>query len=175
MTAAVRRDPLLAAVRMILRVAMAFAAVIAAALVIAIPVAFAMRDALFAEVPGLSAAAPAALGAIAGLLALAAMAAVLVFYFLRHLFRIVGSVGDGDPFVPANAARLSAMAWLTLAIHGVAFIMSLIGDWLEDVVRDAHIDIEISLSGLFLALILFVLARVFREGARMRAELEGTV
>ena len=35
--------------------------------------------------------------------------------------------------------------------------------------------ISISLSGIMLILTLFILARVFRQGAMMRAELEGTV
>jgi hypothetical protein len=32
-----------------------------------------------------------------------------------------------------------------------------------------------SLGGVLLALVLFILARVFRQGAKMREELEGTV
>ena len=40
-----------------------------------------------------------------------------------------------------------------------------------DITIDAGLDIE----GILLALILFILARVFRHGARMRDDLEGTV
>ena len=36
-------------------------------------------------------------------------------------------------------------------------------------------DIEFSLTGVLLALVLFILARVFRHGAAMREDLEGTV
>ena len=34
---------------------------------------------------------------------------------------------------------------------------------------------NVELTGILLTLILFILARVFREGSRMREELEGTV
>src|SRR3546814_10650074 len=37
--------------------------------------------------------------------------------FLQTMLEIIRSVGKGDPFVSANAARLRAMAWLLLAIH----------------------------------------------------------
>lgn len=175
MSAAIPRDPLLATVRIILGLAMALAATVAAGLVIAVPMAFLMRDRILVEVAGLAASPTAAILAIAGLLTLAALVAALAFLFLRHLSRIVGSVGEGDPFVPANAARLAAMAWITVAIHATAWIMALITDWVDDVARNTHIEIDVPLSGLFIALILFILARVFREGTRMREELEGMV
>jgi hypothetical protein len=38
-----------------------------------------------------------------------------------------------------------------------------------------HFKADVPLAGLFLALVLFILARVFREGTRMRDDLEGTV
>src|SRR3546814_5336257 len=37
--------------------------------------------------------------------------------FLQTMLEIIRSVGKGDPFVSANAARLRAMAWLLLAIQ----------------------------------------------------------
>ena len=36
-------------------------------------------------------------------------------------------------------------------------------------------DTHMSLTGLAVGLVLFILARVFRQGAAMRADLEGTV
>jgi hypothetical protein len=41
--------------------------------------------------------------------------------------------------------------------------------------KDADFDFGVSLGGLLLALTLFILARVFRQGAAMREDLEGTV
>ena len=37
------------------------------------------------------------------------------------------------------------------------------------------VDADFSTNGLLLALVLFILARVFRTGAKMREDLEGTV
>jgi hypothetical protein len=47
--------------------------------------------------------------------------------------------------------------------------------WLNENGADAHGGFEFSYFGLLLALVLFVIARVFREGTRLREELEGTV
>jgi hypothetical protein len=41
--------------------------------------------------------------------------------------------------------------------------------------RGNDVDFGLSFGGVLLALVLFILARVFRKGAEMRAELEGTV
>jgi hypothetical protein len=101
--------------------------------------------------------------------------AVLGFYFMRHLYRIIGTVGDGDPFVPVNARRLSAMGWISVAVHVVSIPTAALAKWTQSVTHDMHFQVDLPLSGLFLALVLFILARVFREGTRMREDLEGTV
>jgi len=74
------------------------------------------------------------------------------------------------------------MAWLTLAMQLVTFPIGALAVWLgaEMTKLGAHtkiddLDMGISGNGLLLMLILFILARVFRQGAAMRAELEGTV
>ena len=102
------------------------------------------------------------------------------FVFFGKLRAIVATVGEGDPFAPENADRLNLMAWLTLL--GQAFMIPIAGlgllaaKWAEpmensDVTIDAGFDIE----GILLAIILFILARVFKHGAAMREDLEGTV
>jgi len=113
--------------------------------------------------------------ALAALLATGLVLAVIAFRFLLHLRRIVDSVGTGDPFVPDNAARLTAMAWLTLAAQVVVIPAIFIGGWLTEILKDADFEFEVSLSSILLALVLFILARVFRQGAAMREDLEGTV
>ena len=106
-------------------------------------------------------------------------AAVLVHFVLRHLRAMVETVRAGDPFVAANAQRLQAIAWLVmggevlrLAIGAVARIATPIAQSLG---MDMDIRIQFSLAPWLAVLLLFVLAGVFREGARMRADLEGTV
>ena len=108
------------------------------------------------------------------------MIAVLLagaFWFVHLLGRIVDTVGEGDPFIPANADRLRTMGWLALAIQlltlpiGVTVVR--IAKAVEDSPSDTSFDLDF--TGLVLVLILFVLARIFRKGAAMREELEGTV
>ena len=95
--------------------------------------------------------------------------------WLQTLKAIIDSVSDGDPFAPENAERLRAMGWLTVAIELVSIPVGGIGQWLASTFKDATSDFGLSLGGLLLAMVLFILARVFREGAAMRADLEGTV
>ena len=113
------------------------------------------------------------------------LACVLVFlglavYFLVLLLRIVGSVKEGDPFIAINAGRLSRMGWIALASQIATIPLAAIVLWIDELVgdvEDVHIDTDLGVSGegLLLVLILFILARVFRKGAEMRDELEGTV
>ncbi|MBB4614507.1 DUF2975 domain-containing protein [Novosphingobium taihuense] len=98
--------------------------------------------------------------------------------FVSTLRAIVGTVEEGDPFSPVNAERLRAMAWLSVIVQ----VLTLPVDFLSTKVEEAakgitsmNIDAEFSTNGLLLALVLFILARVFRTGAQMREELEGTV
>ena len=98
-------------------------------------------------------------------------------WFAYLLRRIVLSVAEGDPFALANANRLSAMAWLTVAISGAVPALVAIIHKVSALTGENGIaeEIEFGPNGLFLALILFILARVFRHGAAMREDLEGTV
>ena len=102
----------------------------------------------------------------------------LAFFFLRHLRRIVDSVSDGDPFVPINADRLRDMAWLALAMQVVMIAITPTIIWFDALPhrQNVHHNSDgLSLAALVLALLLFILARVFRVGSAMREELEGTV
>ena len=171
------RDPLLTAARFILIVMMGAMALIAAACAIGAVASLAMHGMMVAEMATHQIPAEAA-WAIAPLLALVIAASVLGFLFFRHLYRIVGTVGEGDPFIPENAQRLSAMGWLVVAVHVLAIPLVAIGAWIAELAKESdsvHFDSGIDLNGILLALILFILARVFREGTRMREELEGTV
>jgi len=99
----------------------------------------------------------------------------LAFRWLRQLRRIIDSVGHGDPFAPENADRLARMGWLTVAIECLSIPGGIVAGYLAHIFRRAELDVGLSLGGVLMALVLFILARVFREGAAMRDELEGTV
>lgn len=102
------------------------------------------------------------------------------FVFFGKLRAIIASVGEGDPFVAENADRLNLMAWLLLGIQllmvpamGLGLIFAKWADEVEnaEITIDAGLDIE----GILMVIVLFILARVFKQGAAMREDLEGTV
>jgi hypothetical protein len=125
---------------------------------------------------------PSAAWGVTGLLVLTAVVFALAERFFRRLGEIVDSVSNGDPFVIANAARLEQMGWLALAMNVLALVLGAFRDWLVHLADAAlgnallsKAGIGFSFPGLILILVLFILARVFRQGAAMREELEGTV
>lgn len=167
-----RRDTLLTAVRWLLTAALWLAVLGAAAAFILIPVSYAMRQEADLELVATH------FPSIASLLALGGVAAIIAGTFVEHLRRIVDSVGLGDPFAPINADRLAQMGWLTLAYQVVQVPLSGLIIWFDSAPAKSNVhygDESVSPAILVMALLLFVLARVFRQGALMRDELEGTV
>lgn len=92
-------------------------------------------------------------------------------YILRKILSMVDTVRDGDPFVPTNAERLQAIGWAFLAIQVVQLIIG----WIAESIPGPSFESDASLTGWLAVLLIFVLARVFAEGARMREDLAGTV
>lgn len=169
------RDPLLTIARIVLIVIQAVTAVAAVGCLLAIPSMLIFKSEVVVEIGG-QGAPPEAFGAIQSILALAAIAMALAFWVAQLTRRIVGTVAEGDPFVPENAERLSRMAWIMLAIQVIGIPLGGIAMWLAEHMKDAtSTGNGISLSAILLVLILFILARVFRKGTEMRADLEGTV
>lgn len=117
--------------------------------------------------------------AIVGLLPLIAGILGLLLRFALELGGIIRTVGEGDPFQPANADRLSRMGWLMVGVYALGFVIGPLAAWLasltEKVESLGDVNIDFGGGGIFLILVLFILARVFRHGAAMREELEGTV
>lgn len=115
--------------------------------------------------------------AIIGVMLLVEVLFALIVLFCLQLRRIVLSVDQGDPFHPENATRLTRMAWLSLGLWIVTLPIGAIVEWLDEVLGDAaQIQADgLDTNGLLMALVLFILARVFRRGAEMREDLEGTV
>lgn len=171
------RDPLLTTARLFLTGLMGLVILVGGAMLIAAPTMFFARTEVLS---GIAAEAGRPIGMdtlylIIGILVLIAAMAALAFGFLRDLRRIVDSVGLADPFAPINATRLARMGWITLAIEALSLPIGALGSYLASQFKDATADFGISVGGLLLALVLFILARVFRQGAAMRDELEGTV
>jgi len=89
---------------------------------------------------------------------------------LSRLRAIVRTVRGGDPFVPANARRLTAIAWALLGIMILDLAFGIMSAML-----DTEMGWSFSLTGWVAILMLFVLARVFDHGTRLRDDIEGTV
>lgn len=97
-----------------------------------------------------------------------------VHILLTRLLAMVETVRSGDPFVPDNAARLKTIAWCLLVVQLFGLACGLFIGILKGAGTDIG-DWDPSLSGWIAVLLLFVLARVFEEGARIRADLEAMV
>ena len=105
------------------------------------------------------------------IVALTIAAFALLYDFASQLAKIVATVRQGNPFTLANAARLSRMAWLAMGVLCINIVQTLMSMYLPS----NGMDIKMSLTGLAVGLVLVILARVFRHGAAMREDLEGTV
>lgn len=171
------RDPLLGTVRIALSIAMVFAVGFTITTLGSIPLALLWRGKIVAEVAHRNSVTvpPDFIWVICGICALIALAAAIGFLFLRELRRIIDTVAHGDPFIPDNALRLRRMGWLAVATQLIAIPAGALAGWATYMTHVHYLDIGVSIGGVFLALILFVLARVFRKGADMRDELEATV
>ena len=82
---------------------------------------------------------------------------------------------DIDPFLPENAARLLAIAWAALGLEVLHLGVGVVRKMASSPSHPFDIDWEFSLTGWLAVLLLFVLARVFDQGTRMREDLEGVV
>jgi len=109
-------------------------------------------------------------------IALLGLATIPLHYvILRRLLDIVGSVRQRDPFVGQNAHRLRTIAWSLLGLQLFSLVIGVVARTVSTATHPLHLDAGFSTGGWLAVLLLFVLARVFAEGARMREDLEGTI
>ena len=169
-------DRLLQITRLLLTLLMALTIFAAIAALLTLPILYFKYEDVAADMAA-SGILPESIPWIVQMLLGGVLLSALAFFFLRHLRRIVDSVSQGDPFVPMNADRLRHMAWLALAMQVVLIPLMGLVIWFDALPHkpNVHYSDNNSFGGLILALLLFVLARVFRVGSEMREELEGTV
>ena len=103
------------------------------------------------------------------------LAVPLTHLILKRLLSIVETVRAGDPFIIENARRLQTIATTLLGIQLLHLVIGAIAARTQSEVQQLDIDWSFSITPWIAVLLLFVLARVFEHGARMRADLEGTV
>jgi hypothetical protein len=119
--------------------------------------------------------------ALIGVLVLVSGMLSLSMLFVRQLRAIIGTVDEGDPFLPDNAVRLARMGWYALGTQVCEFagqpLVAAYGKYASGLAWGISTSggQHVSLAPLGFAVTLFILARVFRQGAAMREDLEGTV
>jgi hypothetical protein len=94
---------------------------------------------------------------------------------LTRLLAIVSTVTRGDPFVAENAARLQQIAWAVLSLELMRLCVGIVAARVSSQAAPLNLHWSASPTPWLAVLLLFVLARVFDHGTRMREELEGTV
>jgi hypothetical protein len=102
---------------------------------------------------------------------------VVIFAQLRRIF---ATLVEGDPFVPENASRLRKIAWAVIGLELARYAIQIATAWIvtafgQPASGSLEIDFRPSLAAWAAALVLFVLAQVFREGARLRQQDQLTI
>lgn len=100
---------------------------------------------------------------------------LLQYAVLKRVLAIVETVREGDPFVATNASRLEAIARALLVLQIISVIIGAIGEAVSSPAHPVDLDAGFSINGWLAVLLMFVLARVFAHGTRLRDDLEGTV
>jgi len=113
--------------------------------------------------------------AMRGIMIAGIVGAFIAHRILTRLLQIVESVRDGDPFVVHNAERLQAIAWWLLGAELLHLLVGALARLASTSAQPLDIDWTFSFTPWIAVLLLFVLARVFAHGARMRDEIAGTV
>ncbi len=99
-----------------------------------------------------------------------ALGCALFAAFFLQLFLILRSVGRGDPFTQTNARRLDRMGWIVLLVLAGKIAKLSAGGELADIGEGIEALLALTIGLSFLAL-----GHVFRVGAAMRDDLEGTI
>ncbi len=97
---------------------------------------------------------------------------------VRALRGVFAELSAGDPFTPANAVRLRTIALAAAGIEGARVLLALIARALagpDSVALSGGLAHVFHPTAWVLALVLVVLADVFREGARLREDAKLTV
>jgi hypothetical protein len=134
---------------------------------------FSFNPDLFPAVKSADAAVVASRGPLfAGALAIAALSIGGVLVIVDALRRIFVTLTAGDPFHPNNVRRLRLIGLMLGALELGSYVVRSIAPLMPWVKR---VDSSFNLTSWFSVLVVFVLAEVFREGARLRREAELTI
>ena len=96
-----------------------------------------------------------------------------VLLIVDRLRRVFATLTAGDPFHPDNVRRLRVVGLILAVLELGRYPFSAIEFWITPTHSTAAMGV--SLTAWFAVLVVFVLAEVFREGARLRREAELTI
>jgi hypothetical protein len=105
-------------------------------------------------------------------LAAAALYLAGILVIVGSLRRIFTTLTAGDPFHPDNVARLRLIGLMLAGLELGRYAFWAVGTLLPGIQRNEP---SVGLTAWFSVLVVFVLAEVFREGARLRREAELTI
>ena len=86
---------------------------------------------------------------------------------------MIATVRAGEPFLPENAVRMKTIAWWLLVTQLFRLLLGAMAATMN--AAGSNIDWKFSMNGWLAVLLMFVLARVFEEGTRIRADLEAMI
>lgn len=110
-----------------------------------------------------------------GIMVVGILAVPVVHLIYTRLLAIVETVSAGDPFVIINAERLLTIAWAIVGLELMHVAVVVLANGVVVGTQKVDIGGKFSVTPWLTILLLFVLARVFDQGSRMRDELTGTV
>jgi hypothetical protein len=96
-----------------------------------------------------------------------------VLVIVNRLRKIFATLTAGDPFDPENVRRLRVIGIMLGALELSRYAAALITEWIAP--HQGRPTGGVNLTAWFAVLVVFVLAEVFREGARLRREAELTI
>jgi hypothetical protein len=145
----------------------------AVALALLAALLFSFNPDLFPDVLSSNAAVVASRGPLfAGVLLMFGLSIGGVLVIVHSLRQIFVTLTAGDPFHPTNVRRLRLIGLMLAALEVGRYCVWALSSylpWVKDVKPNFN------LTAWFSVLVVFVLAEVFREGARLRREAELTI
>jgi hypothetical protein len=97
--------------------------------------------------------------------------AIGVIVIVQRMRRIFGAMTAGDPFHPDNVRRLRIIGLVLALLEIDRYVFAAIGHLLHAKGDGGGLNV----TAWFAVLVIFVLAEVFREGARLRRDAELTI
>jgi uncharacterized membrane protein (DUF373 family) len=144
------------------------------ALITVLALLFSFNPSLFSgvsidgDVGDIASRAPLMAGAIAAY-SLSLGGVLIIVHCLRRIF---ATLTAGDPFHPDNVGRLRLIGLVLAALELGRYAVWAVSRFLPAIER---MEPNLNLTAWFSVLVVFVLAEVFREGARLRREAELTI